>query len=335
MNPIDYKFVMLLSNKIGGFTVKSSKPLKVNCRCPLCGDSQKSSTKKRGWFTESKDNARFGCFNCGSSMWLSQFLERYEPVLHRDYFAETKMEWLSSRQHLNVIPIAVEQKIVKEHTINGIKKISQLSYDHPARKYINSRQVPTDQHYRLYYTPKFNKYVNTLIPDKLNEANDEPRLVIPFFSKDKRFIGFTGRSFKPNGLRYITIILTDDPKVFGLDVVDFSKENYCVEGPLDSLFLNNCWAMAGSDVSDKIGNENTIYIYDNEPHNKEIVKKIEKKLKNGDKVVIWPERVKSLGKDINDYICSGLTSDEINGIIKTNTFSGLLGILELTKWKRV
>ena len=47
-------------------------------------------------------------------------------------------------------------------------------------------------------------------------------------------------------MRYITIMLDEDsPKVFGLDRVNETEPIYIVEGPFDSLFLDNSIAMAG------------------------------------------------------------------------------------------
>ena len=39
------------------------------------------------------------------------------------------------------------------------------------------------------------------------------------------------------------------PKVYGLENVDFNKTVYVVEGPFDSTFVENSIAMCGADVS--------------------------------------------------------------------------------------
>ena len=57
-------------------------------------------------------------------------------------------------------------------------------------------------------------------------------------------------------------------KTIGLDRIDMSKQIYAVEGPLDSLFLDNCIAVGGSDLN-KLESD-VIIIFDNEPRNKEI-----------------------------------------------------------------
>ena len=106
---------------------------------------------------------------------------------------------------------------------------------------------------------------------------------------------------------------------------------------IDSLFLPNSIAVGGSDfkkIDDSI-KENAIIIYDNEPRNTEIVKKIEEVIDLGYTVCIWNDRrVKGL-KDINDMIQSGLTSEDVIEIINSNSFTGLSAKLKLKEYKKI
>ena len=106
-------------------------------------------------------------------------------------------------------------------------------------------------------------------------------------------------------LRYITIMLDEEqPKIFGLDKVKDNKPVYIVEGPFDSTFLENSVAMAGSDADVRtFGWSNYIWIFDNEPRNREIVARISKVIDRGDQVVIWPKNIQQ--KDINDMFLAG------------------------------
>ena len=144
----------------------------------------------------------------------------------------------------------------------------------------------------MYYCPRFYQWTNSLIPNKFKETNqDEPRLIIPFIDENNKLFGYQGRSFdKKSKARYITIMLDESkPKIFGLDGVDFDKKVYVVEGPLDSCFVNNCLAMAGSDATLAFNDVNAVMVYDNEPRSIEIVKKIQKAISRQYGVVIWPE----------------------------------------------
>jgi hypothetical protein len=92
--------------------------------------------------------------------------------------------------------------------------------------------------------------------------------------------------------------------------------------------------MAGADGNAKglENTENAVFIFDNEPRNKEIVSRMEKCLDKGYKVCIWPKNV--LQKDINDVIMTGVTQASLELIIDNNTFSGLEGKLQLMYWRK-
>jgi hypothetical protein len=186
---------------------------------------------------------------------------------------------------------------------------------------------------------KFKAWVNTMIPDKFDDLDkDEPRLIIPFLDKDKNLFGFQGRSFKKTGIRYITIMLNEDqPKIFGLDTMDDSKDIYVVEGPLDSLFLPNGIASAGGDLITPlqqldVQKDRFVVVYDNEPRNKHTVKHIEKAIDNGYRVCIWPTTLDQ--KDINDMVLAGYSTDKVKDIIDECTYSGATGKLHLAIWRK-
>jgi hypothetical protein len=122
------------------------------------------------------------------------------------------------------------------------------------------------------------------------------------------------------------------PKIFGLDKVNFDKPYVVAEGAIDSLFLNNAIAMAGADgnVSGLKNLENATFVFDAEPRNLEIIKRMEKLMRKGYKVCIWPHSVP--GKDINEMWLKGMR--DIEKTIKENTFSGLEGQLRLASWRR-
>jgi hypothetical protein len=122
--------------------------------------------------------------------------------------------------------------------------------------------------------------------------------------------------------------------MFGLDAVDFNKKYYVVEGPIDSLFLTNAVAMAGTDgnASGLEHVENAVFVFDNEPRNKDVCARMEKCIDRGYKVCIWPSKI--LDKDINDVIMKGTNQASIELIIDNNTYHGLEAKLQLTYWRK-
>ena len=283
----------------------------------------------------------FYCHNCHASMKLDKFLLLIDPELHKEYVQESFLDRNKSTA-VEVVPDITrfsKPKFITDSPLKHLKKISQLEWDHPAKKYVVDRKIPNRFHAKLFYAPKFKTWVNKIIPEKFNlESGDEPRLIIPFIDKDRQCFGIQGRSFKSDGLRYITIIFDENkPKIFGLDDVDFNKKVYVTEGPIDSMFLPNAIAMAGSDginAIDKVATskQNVVFVYDNEPRNKNIVDIMEKAIGRGYNVCFWPEAITQ--KDINDMVRSGMGQDDLTDIIDSNTCRDLQAKMRMTTWRR-
>jgi len=110
-----------------------------------------------------------------------------------------------------------------------------------------------------------------------------------------------------------------------------SKPIFVIEGPFDATLVENSVAMCGSDLDLRsFGWSDYIYVYDNEPRNREIVNRIAKTIDRGDKVVIWPTSI--VEKDINDMVLGG---QNIMDMLKSNTYSGLKAKIKFNNWKKV
>lgn len=341
MDWIDQKYIGLISNRVDRF--KRVNSTTYNFRCPLCGDSKTNKFKTRGYIVEKPVvGTLYYCHNCHESISLLNFLRRIDDQLAEDYkrekFIDKNVEKPEQpEEKKDISKVTVPQFMKGDSPLKKLKKVSQLDHTHPVKKYVQKRQIPSNFHYKLFYAPKFKEWVNTIIPEKFNtETGDEPRLVIPFLDRDGNMFGFQGRGFKPDGIRYITIMIDDSkPKVYGMESVDERGRVTVVEGPIDSMFLPNCVAMAGSAINleevfpDKLKNE-IVVVMDNEPRNKDIVKRIDKYIDEGYSVCIWPEEVHQ--KDINDMVLEGLDPE---WIILQNTKSGLIAKAALSQWKRV
>ena len=330
---IDVKYANLVSSKLERFKIKTYNPYCASFRCPICGDSKKSSLKTRGGFFQKQDAIIFKCFNCGAGRNVASFLREIEPSLYKEYVMETYTD-KNPKQLDTPNPLKRLDYLKSGSPLLKLKKISQLEWNHPAKLYVLNRKIPNISHSKLFYCPKFASWTNSIIPQKLDTKNNNPRLIIPFIDSNGKMFGYQGRSFDPNDkLRYITIMLQPDKKIFGLDTVNFSKRHYIVEGPIDSLFLPNAIAMAGADINMEVINTNSVFVYDNEPRNLDIVKRMKKILDSGYNVCIWPSTLKY--KDINDMILGGMLQKQIVDIINNNTYNGMLGIIKFNEWKKI
>ena len=338
MNATDLRYAGILSTRLERFSIKSYTPYRANCRCPICGDSQKSKIKARGWLLQKDANILFYCHNCHASLGMGNFLKEIDMALYNSYVMDKGLDKYQPKKDVKPLDKLVHKQpffTKKGSPLLKLKKISSLNFSHKAKKYVENRQIPVSKHYKLYYAENFNGWVNSLLPGKMPDLKEE-RIVLPFIDSYNKVFGFQGRALDNTSLRYITIMLDESmPKLFGLNDVNFDDTYYVVEGPIDSLFLDNCIAMAGADgnASGLQNKENAVFIFDNEPRNKEIVSRMEKCVEEGYKVFMWPDYI--VDKDINDVVLSlGIGTNELTSIIEKHTYSGLQGKLQLSYWRK-
>ena len=330
---IDKKFVSLVSPKLERFKQKSEYLW--NFRCPVCGDSHKNKIKARGYFYRRKSDLFFTCHNCGTSLSLGNFLKSIDPSLYREY----QMERFKNESSGNVSkPDFAMVKIKPVFKTNiGIPSIASLPEEHVAKQYLLKRRIPRDRLNDIYYAVNFKDFVMEMLPNYDKKLYDEDRIVFPYYDEKKNLLGFQGRAVGDSKIKYITLKMDEDnKKVFGLDRVDFSKRIYVVEGPIDSMFLQNSLAVMDAslyNISLTLGNHDYVFIHDNEPRNRDIVKQMDKTISHGKNIFIWPRNITS--KDINDWILTGTTPSEIQAVIDRNTFCDLRAKLEFEQWKKV
>ena len=329
---IDLKFINDLSGRLSQFKKKTDYLF--NFRCPHCGDSQKSKTKARAYLYRVKNDMFFKCHNCGQGQNLANFIKFVDPKLYEQYLLERykKSAPATPKPKFDFKPT----KFTNQTPIDDLKSIKDLPEDHPARLYCVNRKIPEKYFDKLFLSDKFMTLVNEVKPNTYKITKDHPRLIIPFYDTTGKVFAFQGRAFGKEQPKYLTIKLDENKqKVYGLDKVSFQKPIYITEGPIDSLFIDNCLAAGGADLflKNKIPNENITYIFDNEPRNKEIVNRMYKVIEQDFNVVIWPEDLQL--KDVNDMIMSGLTKLELQDIISNNTYSKLSALTKLNYWKKI
>ena len=330
MSYIDVKYIQMVSPRLTLFTKKKADLF--NFRCPYCGDSQKRKNKARGYLFKIKNDFVYKCHNCGVGRTLSNFLRDQDTLLHDQYIMEKFKDGKFTGKHSTVPKPKFNFKtpdFVKTDT--GLEKISDLNIFHEARKYLEQRGIKDLDYF--YYCPKFKEWTNKQKKTFDTLRQDHPRIIIPFKDKEGNLFGYQGRSLARNAkLRYITIMLDEEqPKIFGLDRIDTKKSIYITEGPFDATFIKNSVAMAGSDIDIRSFNwSDHIWIFDNEPRNREIVNRISKVIDRGDKVVIWPNNIQQ--KDINDMSLGG---HDVQKMVESNVYQKLEAKLKFNNWKKV
>ena len=311
-NYIDLKFINLLSTRLDKFKQKTDYLF--NFRCPHCGDSTKNKSKARGYMYRVKNDMFFKCHNCGMGQSLGNFIKFLDSKLYSEYLLE-RYKGSAPATPKPLKQFDFKPKFEQTNILEGLKKISELDLKHPARQYVEKRLIPPQYYDILYYCNKFHTYANKIKPDTFPLQYDHPRLVIPFYDVSGNLFAFQGRAFGKEQPKYITIKLDENKqKIYGLERINYQQEIFVVEGPIDSLFIDNSIAAAGADLKSlRTDINNVTYIFDNEPRNKEIVKRMYEAVERDYKIVIWPDTITQ--KDINEIIQSGVSKDELQTIV--------------------
>ena len=323
MDLVDSKYIGLVSSRLQKF--KRVKSDLYTFRCPICGDSQKNKNKTRGYLYPVKNNTNFKCHNCGASLSFNNFLKELDPTLHKQYTLEKFRDGHTGKGFVVEAPKLEFSKPVFTKKLD-LPKASEVPV---AKEYLEKRKLNPE---KFYFADKFKQWTNSQKQTFDTIGRDECRIIIPMYGKDNNLIGFQGRSLVPNSVKYITVMLDEEaPKIYGLNEVNDKLPIYVVEGPFDSTFVNNSVALCGSDGDVRcLEGSSIVFVYDNEPRNREIVNRIGKCVSRGERVVIWPSVV--LEKDINDMVLAG---HNVMDVIKSNTYSGLEAKIKFNNWKKI
>lgn len=333
---LDQKYLMLVSNRLPFF--KKKDDFLYNCRCIICGDSSKNKRKARGYFFRYKNELRYKCHNCDASLSFGSFIKDLDSVLYSQYSLEKYAEGNTTKRNNTEPIITFEEPVFKlqeEKILDEIlERLDTLPGDHEVIQFCMNRKIPENKFNQLYYINNVKNIAQLNDTYKESIKTEEPRLVLPFYDNNNQLSGVTCRAIRGETLRYITVKIKEEaPLIFGLKYIDRKKLVYVVEGPIDSLFLNNSIAAAGTSFGKintlGIDSSNLVLVFDNQPRNKEVCKIIEKNIDQGYNVVIWPQTIEE--KDINEMVVSGR---DVNQLVNKNTFRGLTAKAKFMAWKR-
>jgi len=258
-------------------------------------------------------------------MSLNNFIKTLDGTLHKQYTMEKFKEGHTGKNFVVEEPKLEFKKPVFKKSIN----LPKASSNPVAKRYLENRKINPD---KFYYADRFKSWTNTQKKTFDTIGRDEPRIVIPMYDETKNLIGFQGRALDKSPNKYITIMIQDEaPKAYGIETIDKTSTVYITEGPFDSTFIRNSIAMCGADADvHSWGISNPVWVYDNEPRNREIVERISRTIDSGDSVIIWPTNITE--KDINDMILAG---HEVMSMLKSNTYQGLEAKIKFNNWKKI
>lgn len=142
-----------------------------------------------------------------------------------------------------------------------------------------------------------------------HEGKYHDRLIIPFYNKDGKIEYFQGRALTNIDPKYMNRCSTET-HLYNRDFVDKTKPVFVLEGPIDSMFVENGVATCGAGSSANLDRElasyeQVFYIMDNDEAGN---KKAGQLVRQHKQVFLWSKFLNDLGiglhdvKDINDLI---------------------------------
>lgn len=272
-----------------------------NFRCHICGDSKKSSAKKRGHIYVSQIPWVYHCYNgdCNVHMTVERWMKEYFPFEYNKVITELTKLKMSNKNSKFIENL---KKQIKKIKIKRIKKEfnekKELKYFKPIKnypkliEYCKQRKIPKSIYLKWYYCI---------------DGFYKNRLIIPFYNNDEKIYYYQGRDLNPNSdCKYLSRMGENLNSIYNYYNVDKSNPVIILEGPIDSIFVDNSIGLTGLKDKTKqlIDFPYKYFLFDND---KSGHKKSCNLLKNGEYVFNWKlflnkySCIKKI-KDVNDFI---------------------------------
>lgn len=332
---LDLKYLKLLSSRLPNFRQKKDDVFAFSHDCE---DFGKSRVQRRGNFFKFDNKLMFHCYHCSVSSPFGPFLRNTDPNLFSQYrmelFKDNVGNKSKSTKESFLFPKTKEEKEEKlESKLDkSIIMLPSLPENNPVLDYVKKRKIPQCYYDKIGVVADFYEFASKYdsVFSGLNKTH--PRLVFPFYDSDGSIICYSCRSFGDEKPKYITLMVDKSrPKLYGLWKVDTTRDIYVVEGQIDSMFIDNCIAINGSDYDQKFlieHKDKIIVIPDSDwKRNKHIFKSLENVIDKGFRVSLLPDSLPY--KDINDCVIHGIKPEKLMEIIKSNITSGIKAKVEI------
>lgn len=284
---------------------------KLNFRCNICGDGKHGH--KRGYlvFDTSRQIVYYKCFNEGDcpcagdgNAWHgTKWLRKTNPREYEEYKKELRRYRYGSKP-----------KKPKDE----LQAISSLSYSQPqmneVEKEFMSFAAPEDC--SAYHKLFLNDFiVRRKIPaDRARqfrfceEGKYRDRIAIPTYDESGHVVFFQCRAiFDDQEPKYLSSSVERTNILYGVERIDRKKPVIVLEGPIDSMFVENAVATMGCSYSEEVqtllDGMDSWYMFDNDTAGNSKARTL---LARGKHVFLWSkflERNRAAGcKDVNDFI---------------------------------
>lgn len=341
LDSIKEKLQRILDKKFSGDTWVKRKIDVYNDRfafsCPLCGDSLHNNRKKRGnlYF----NSMQYHCYNCGEHYGVVSLLRLFNQELSLDDTIAVR-EIQQNAKHFErrtantqssmVYSVIEELAIPKKFFFTKMGVMSPYKNEE-CSNYLKNRKIDIRKWKHFAYKPSSKELfiLNLTSNDRiigyqirqLDTNSDKPRYLTRNITKmykdvfglespdiiSKLFLRKElGNKYieEEDGIENVVANIEKISGIFNIMNININQTITVVEGPIDSLAIDNCVALQGAKKMNEYFDEaeNVRYIFDMDKAGKQ---EAIKKIKKHKKVFLWELYVKKCKinekvKDIND-----------------------------------
>lgn len=269
---------------------------------------------------------------CNKAILASKWLKTVDPQLYAAYMSEINEKEQNPATDVDAIKTQIEEENKKIYEQQQAELAQKRRLDDEATKYFRkindgsdlsklaidyckSRMIPEDVWSKFFIA---------------HEGKYHDRLIIPFFNKTGKIEYFQGRSLIGVDPKYMNRCSTET-FLYNHDFIDKKKPVFVLEGPIDSLFIDNAVATCGAGSSANLDNElkqyeQVFYIMDNDAAGN---KKAGQLVREHKQVFLWTKFLNDIGigfndvKDINDVILKLNKTDKFTYSDLQNYFTNI------------
>ena len=304
-----------------------------NAECPVCKEGKSAGRTRRLFYFPNKQY--FFCHNCSKSWkpfeWVKEVSGLSVTKIIKKNNEKNKSEIINPRKfkasHKENAALPTEIPDLPENSID-LCDLTQVNFFKENQMLQTALECCKSR--RLFSAVNRCKTFYISLEDKIHKN----RLVLPFFNDANKVICYQTRALTGDQFpKYLTKF--GEKHVFGINnIIQEVPFVFIFEGPIDSMFVKNGVAIAAlsptecqiDELNNLLGYEQ-IYVFDNDKNNEQTAKKIEKTIRSGKRVFIWPKEFRRF-KDINEVCCS-LELDEISWkFIVKNSLKGSEAIVK-------
>jgi hypothetical protein len=279
----------------------------------------------------------------GGGIRLATYLRHFRPDVFDEYSLALRAEARGIAPKLPAVVRAPPASIKRQSAADPetllafiqseLPSAFSLAADHPARLYVERRRLPERHRDLLLWDDAFN-HTAALLDGQ--ERRPGARLVIPYLDvTGKELTAILGRSIQPDVQpKYLAAKVDPDSSlIFGLDRIDPDRRVIVLEGPLDSLFLDNAVAVTGTALTkaaEFLPKERLVLVYDNQA---KIADHMVRAAQDGFRVAVWWFQGGEGKKDINDLVLAGYAPEKVAALLVENSFVGAEAVRRIRRWR--